>query len=157
MDPSQPLTSSNPYWIYPLHIIQLKLTSTTCKEITLQSTFLCVTVKLTKPFIGSYTSRINWKKDKLPCNNISYIFLHSNRPRNQSYNVAISQVMPIIYSASSAFLAYLDILKLVELFHNNGFKQFHLHKIIINFLKTNSFPGIRFKIELLIELLLSGQ
>ena len=157
LDPSQPLSQSNPYWIYPLHIINLKLTSIVMDSITLSTTYLCSIIELSKPFIGFYTSKIHWKKDKLPCNNISSIFLHSNRPRNQCYNVVLSQIIPIVYSASSSLIAYLDILKLIDLFIKNGFKKRRLFTIILNFLKSNSFPGIRFDVLILISWLTSEQ
>lgn len=152
MDPSQPLLNSNPYWIYPLHIIQLKNTTTMCGNLTLNTSFLCTSISLISPFFGNYQFGLIWRKDKLPWRNISFIFANSNRPRNQSYNVCISQILPIIYSASCPKMAFFDTLKLVSLFEKNGFKPNQLYHIILKFLNTSFFLGLRFDIQLLVSL-----
>lgn len=77
LDPSQPLLPSNSLWIYPLHIIQLKNTTNMCGNLTLITTYLCTSINLIRPFIGKYSSSLVWKKDKLPCKNISYIYADS--------------------------------------------------------------------------------
>lgn len=89
------------------------------------------------------------KKDKLPCKNISYIFVDSNRPKNQSSNVCLSQLLSILYFASSPKFGFFYIHKLISPFQANGFeiKRFigfeikRLHKIILNFLQHNQFPS----------------
>lgn len=152
LDPSQPRENSNPFWIYTLQIIQLKNTTKMSGKLTLSTTYLCTSIQLTKPFIGKYSTCLEWKKDKLPCKNVSYIFAHSNRPKNQSYNMCISQVLPILYSASNPVNAFLDLRKPIDLFHANGFRKKHLYRIVRNTLQTNTFLGIRFDVQVLINL-----
>ena len=121
-------------------------------NLTLSTTYLCTSICLIKPFIGTYSTCLEWKKDKLPCRNVSYIFADSNRPKNQSYNACISQVLLILYSASNPVNAFLDLRKLIDLFHGNGFQKRHLYRIITNTLRTNIFPGVRFDLQILIKL-----
>ena len=146
-------TNDNPKWIYPLHIIQLKPTATYHNHITTNAVFLCAKFTLHRPFIGNFSSSINWKKDKLPCNNVSYLFLKSNRPIKQCYNVCISQVVTILYAASHCFLAFQDLNKLIYLLKNNGFHKNTLIHIIYSYILENEFPGIHFDKSLLLKMI----
>ena len=143
----------NPRWIYPLHIIQLKPTANYFNHITTSSVFLCAKFILHRPFIGNFSSSINWKKDKLPCDNVSYLFLKSNRPIKQCYNVCISQVVTILYTASHCFLALQDIYKLIYLLQQNGFHKNTLIHVIYSYVLENEFPGIHFNKILLLKMI----
>ena len=153
LNPDQPCVKDNPLWIYPLHIIQLKHTNQFIYGLPSETVFLCTKFLLTKPFLGDYNSSLHWKKDKLPCNNVSYLFLDSNRPINQCYNICISQLLPIMYSASHCFLAYQDIFKLIHTLAKNGFYNLKLINICIKHISTNNYPGLRFNKNLLLQFL----
>ena len=143
--------------IYPLNIVQLKPTHNLLRTFPCGTTFLNCQIKITNHLFGFYDSSIAWKKDKLPCNNISFIHVNSNRPKNLAYKVCSSQILPILYANSSEFLALCDIHKLIHLFGHNGFKTTHIHNLIVKFILANQFLGIRIKIQTLIILLQGRQ
>ena len=153
LNENEPCTNDNPKWIYPLHIIQLKPTASYHNHITTNAVFLCAKFTLHRPLIGNFSSSINWKKDKLPCNNVSYLFLKSNRPIKQCYNICIWQVVTILYAASHCFLAFQDLNKLIYLLENNGFHKNTLIHIIYSYILENEFPRIHFDKSLLLKMI----
>ena len=142
---SRTVDNDDEFCIYPLNIIQIKPTFDTYS-----TTYLNIEVKLCPSFGGEFTTSTSWKRDKLPCQNVSFIHERSNRPRNMAYKVCVSQVMPILYNASQVNLALIDLTKLCNAFIRNGFNKSHIQRNILYFLERNNFPGIKFQIEDLI-------
>jgi hypothetical protein len=111
LSPLQPRTDTNPFWIYPLHILQIK------PEVTAYDTrnplrgisanFMNITLEINES--SEYMIRKHDKRRALPFPYTQFLKFRSNRPIKQSYNVIISQVLPILYVSNSVFYAAQEI------------------------------------------------
>jgi hypothetical protein len=94
-----------------------------------------------------YTFRKYDKRRALPFQYTQYIKFKSNRNVRQAYNIAISQVLPILYISNSDEAASIEINILVQTMTSNGFNMVRLVNNIKRFLTTGSFPGSRVNIS----------
>jgi hypothetical protein len=92
---------------------------------------------------GQFAFRKYDKRRSLPFQYIQYIKFRSNRAVHQAYNIAISQVLPILYISSSTSAASDEIQILIGTMCSNGLQKARLIKIINRFLLHGSFPEIR--------------
>ena len=74
----------------------------------------------------------------------------ANRSIKQSYSIAISQIVPILYLSSMVTVAAREINILIGRMIRNGFLETRLRMIITRFLESNPFPRLKFDLELLI-------
>ena len=75
---------------------------------------------------------------------------NANRPIKQSYNIAISQTVPILYLSSTVEAAALEVNLIIATMVRNGFQEKRVRLIILQFLQTNPFPGLKFNLEMLV-------
>jgi spore germination protein YaaH len=69
----------------------------------------------------------------------------------QAYNVAISQVVPILYISNTDNAAYEEVQILINVMTANGFNKVRLINNITQFLSRSTFPGIRVDIQKIIS------
>lgn len=150
LKPSTLRSPSNPFWIYPLDIVYLQ------PEIEdhvpghpalgTMGHFLNVHILILDPKTGIFDSTRFDKRRLLPFSFQQYIQFASNRPVWNSYNIVISQIVPILYMSNSAMLALTELHILVRTMVNNGFSKARLDRLILRFCSSQCFPGIRFPI-----------
>ena len=70
------------------------------------------------------------KHQNLPFPYIQYIKFFSNKSIHQAYNIAISQVLPILYISSTNKVASVEILNLINTMISNNFYKPHLIKLL---------------------------
>lgn len=157
LDLKQPRIGSNPFWIYPLHILEIKTEvsnfSTTHPNHGVKAHFMNVLVNVSCENLGTFTLQKFDKRRDLPFTYTQYIKFNSCRPVKQAYNVAISQTIPILYLSSDAHLAVMEIQNLINTLSRNGFRKQKLLQLITSTLSNTTFPAIRFKVTDLISLL----
>jgi hypothetical protein len=135
-------------WIYPA-CLQIK--ETTCEQG--QVVFLDI---LTRHHAdGSYSMQTFRKESKLPFTPVKFCRLASNRPSKACYNVLIGLIRSAMYHCSSPAKAAQDIFALIKAFQGNGFKRTALHKLVLNTLKQNTYPGLRYEASAVSRLFLA--
>ena len=84
LDPTQPKISSNPYWIYPLHISDIKPEVSGFSSINpchgIHAHFMNILVSVSDEISGAYTLQKFDKRRDLPFAYTQYIKFLSNRP-----------------------------------------------------------------------------
>lgn len=154
LDPEQPRTNENPFWIYPLNVIEIKCEVTRYAQDNptrgLAAHFMNLEISISDDVTGSFETCKFDKRRELPFSYTQYIKFKSNRPIRQSYSVAVSQTVPILYLSSSVQAALREINILINTMTTNGFQCHRLHETIIRFLTNGHFPGIKFDIQALI-------
>jgi hypothetical protein len=124
--PDQPRTPDNPFWIYPLDVLEIKEeTSTFSKTSPTKKTashFMNVEFLVNEidPLLFSF--RKFDKKCNLPFAYTQYIKFHSNWAVHQAYNILISQILPILYISSTDSVATEEIRILISTLCSNGFQ-----------------------------------
>ena len=157
LDPLQPRTSSNPFWIYPLHILEIK-TEVSCFSKDnpthgIQAHFMNALVSISNEIHGRFTLQKFDKRRDLPFKYTQYIKFNSNRPVKQAYNVIISQTVPILYLSNDINLAKLEISKLISTLTSNGFRKSKLLQLVILTLSKTNYPAVSFEVKDLITAL----
>jgi len=157
ISPQQKRTLDNPYWIYPLEVLEIKheIEKFVPHDLQrgIQTYFMNLNIEITR----LDTDPLNFqlckydKKRSLSFKYTQYIKFGSNRPIKQSYAVAVSQTVPILYLSSSANAAIVEIQTLISTLKTNGFKKARLLGNIIRFLTSNTFPSIRFEMQVLLD------
>jgi len=157
LSPQQERTPDNPYWIYPLYILEIKCEvakyATDDPERGIQAHFMNLDIMIYSS--ESQTSNFNFckydKRRDLPFAYTQYIKFWSNRPIKQSYAVAVSQTLPIIYLSSTVENAHREVQCLIRTLEGNGFKRPRPVTEIKKFLSNSNFPGIRFELNELLD------
>jgi len=157
LSPQQERTSDNPFWIYPLNVLEIKPEvsqySSSDPSRGICANFMNLQICIVDDNSGSYTTQKFDKRRTLPFKYTQYIKFKSNRPIKQSYNIAVSQTVPILYISSSVEAAFKEIMLLILTLKANGFLESRLRQIIRQFLCSNSFPGLKFDSQTLIDML----
>lgn len=157
LDPQQPRLPMNPFWIYPLDIVSMQPEfdshAPDQPSIGLSGHFLNVYVSILDQLTGMYETTKFDKRRALPFPFQQYIQFKSNRPIRNSYNIAISQTIPILYMANSAILAFQEIRILITTLNRNGFTETRLLRLILRFCSVQDFLGIHFQITDLCSLI----
>jgi hypothetical protein len=147
----QPRSHDNPYWIYPLNVLEIKEETASfdpnnpCKGI--QAHFMNMEITVNDNDPNLFSLRKFDKRRALPFQYTQYIKFKSNRCVRQAYNIAISQVLPILYITTSVMDASREILILIDTMTNNGFNRRCLVNNITQFMSNGSFPGTRLNIQ----------
>ena len=157
LDPTQPRIMSNPYWIYPLHILDIK-TEVSCfsnsdPSLGINAHFMNVLVSISDEKFGIFTMQKFDKRRDLPFAYTQYIKFSSNRPVKQAYNVVVSQTVPILYLSNDINFALREINTLISILTSNGFRKAKLLQIVIKTLTTTNYPAVKFKVTELVKLL----
>jgi len=157
LSPQQERTVDNPYWIYPLDVLEIKPEvsqySTSDPTRGIIANFMNLQISIDDNDSGLYSTQKYDKRRTLPFNYTQYIKFKSNRPIKQSYNISISQTVPILYISSTTEAAYREIMLLIHTLKGNGFLESRLIRTIRQFLCSNQFPGLKFDIQTLIDML----
>lgn len=125
--PKQPRTPENPYWIYPLDILEIK-TETVQGYANddptrgISAHFMNAQVDIKMDNSGQYFLSKYDKRRALPFPYTQFIKFASNRPVKQSYNIVISQVLPILYISNTDKAALTEIQLLINTKIGNGFQ-----------------------------------
>jgi hypothetical protein len=94
LSPVQPCHEENPFWIYPLHILEIKKETSQFSSLDPQkgvvAHFMNVEVAVNEHHPELYTFQKFNKRRALPFQYIQYIKFSSNRPVKQAYNICIS-------------------------------------------------------------------
>jgi len=160
LDPQQPRTSDNPFWIYPLHILEIK-TEVSAFDANdpsrgISAHFMNVQFDLNTSRPNQFIMRKFDKRKNLPFKYTQFIKFHSNRPVRQSYNIIVSQILPILYVSNDTVLATQEIKLLINTLGSNGFQIERLRKKVIDWLSSGDFPGSRVNIQDTIQLINHG-
>ena len=154
LDPTQPRNMSNPYWIYPLHILDIKPEVSYFSNLNpshgIKAHFMNVLVSISDEKSGIFTIQKFDKRRDLPFAYTQYIKFNSNRPIKQAYNVIVSQTIPILYLSNDIDLALHEINTLVSILVGNGFRKARLLQIVISTLTKNNYPAVKLKVTDLI-------
>lgn len=157
LDPQQPRTSSNPFWIYPLHILEIKTEVSCFSKINpthgIVAHFMNALLSIYNEENGLYTLQKFDKRRDLPFSYTQYIKFSSNRPMKQTYNVIISQTIPILYLSNDMLLAKQEISRLISTLTNNGFRKHKLLQLVLITLSRTYYPTIKFEVKDLIAAL----
>lgn len=155
LSPSQPKLAENPYWVYPLNVLEIKneVTRYALEDPTrgVHAHFMNLDIVIEESGSGEYSTCKYDKRRDLPFSYSQYIMFDSNRPIKQSYSVAVSQTVPILYLSSSMEAALKEILILISTMVKNGFQERRLRHLISTFMGIGTFPGIKFDIQELIS------
>lgn len=71
----------------------------------------------------------------------------------QTYNVIISQTIPILYLSNDMLLAKQEISRLISTLTNNGFRKHKLLQLVLITLSRTYYPTIKFEVKDLIAAL----
>lgn len=117
LDPLQSRTISNPYWIYPLHILDIKLEILDFSKNNalhgIKTHFMNVLISISDENLGILMLQRFDKIRDLPFTYTQNIRVHSNRPVKQTYNVIVLQTFPIFYLSNDIHLALHEINNLI--------------------------------------------
>jgi hypothetical protein len=148
---SQICSENNPFWVYPLNILKIKEETSTFDPLNqqrgLSAHFMNVEISVNIERNELFTFKKFDKRRALPSNYTQYIKFKSNRCVKQAYNIAISQLLPILYISNTNDAAIHEISLLINTMTNNGFNNLRLRKNICQFLLTSSFPGVKVDIQ----------
>lgn len=157
LQPLSPRLPTCPFWIYPLPIVEIQTELDATREDLpdwgLAGHFLNVKIEITNFTLGIYQSTKFDKRRLLLFQFQQYIHFKLNRPVLQSYNIIISQIIPILYMCNSVLAAYEELQVLLDTLHTNGFFRLRLAKLVYRVYTTEAFPGICFQLIDLIHLL----
>jgi hypothetical protein len=155
LSPDQPRVANNPFWIYPLDVLEIKEEISTFSQNIpdkgISAHFMNTEILVNEMDPRLYTFRKYDKRRNLPLVYSQYIKFHSNRAVHQAYNIAISQLLPILYISNSDSDAAEEIQVLIKTMCNNGFQQPRLLAIIKRFLSKGPFPHSQLDIQNLIS------
>jgi hypothetical protein len=151
LSPTQPRTADNPYWIYPLEVLEIKpevtayTTDTPLHGISAHFMNVQFDLDLVQLHLFSLKKFDKWRA--LPFK------FHSNRPVKQCYNIIIGQVLLLLYISNNATNAALEILLLIHTLVANGFQEKRLRISILNWLAIGHFPAALVNIDEVTRLL----
>lgn len=142
--PKQPRTPENPFWIYPLDILEIKPEVHKYDEHHptrgISAHFMNAQIDIDPTATGQYVLRKYDKRRALPFPYTQFIKFASNRPVKQAYNVIISQILPILYISNNNEVAIKEIKLLILTMCNNGFQSQRVTHQIVEWLQTSHFP-----------------
>ena len=151
LSPLQPRTVDNPYWMYPLNVLDIKEETSGCSLVEpsrgTAAHFMNMEICINETCPQNFSIRKFDKRRNLPFTYTQYIKFRSNRPVHQAYNIAISQVLPILYISNSTEAVMEEIHILISTMAANGFYKPRLLRILHRFLSNGHFPGIKLNIE----------
>ena len=156
-DPSQRRTSDNPFWIYPLDILEIKpelvsrIADTTGDE-TLDTlagsavNYLSFTLTLDRPGDpkSTYTLVRYVKRRELPFATMQYVYYTSNRPVSSVMGIATSQLLPILYVHNDPDSATRELRLFTDMLIERGFPQRKLRLSLRTSLDVSQYPGLTY-------------
>ena len=110
----------------------------------ISANFMNITLEINET--SEYMIRKHDKRRSLPFSYTQFLKFRSNRPIRHSYNIIISQVLPILYVSNSVHYAAQEIELLMAIMVSNGFQEQRLRHLVLEWLKVNNFPLTKFSI-----------
>jgi hypothetical protein len=151
LSPDQVRNEDNPFWIYPLNVLEIKEETSSFSHHTptrgLSAHFMNAEFILNEQDPDLFMYQKYDKRRGLPFVYTQYIKFRSNRAVHQAYSIAISQVLPILYISNSEPAALEEIQTLISTMSANGVHKPRLIRNIRNFLDKGSFSGIQVDIQ----------
>ena len=148
LDPNSERVASNPFWIYPLGIVEIKSEidrfSTMFPQRGTSAHFMNMQICVTNEVDGMFRTYKFDKRRNLPFKYSQFLQFRSNRSVSQSYNIVQSQAFPILYLSSNEHDAINELEFLLQVLTANGFRLHKLKNRLLKFLRHGSFPGLRF-------------
>lgn len=163
LDPTMPRTAENPFWIYPLNVVDIEVEVTNFKLnpkgclVGTNAHFLSFNFCIDDLQTGAYNFTKYDKRRDLPFHISQFIHLQSNRSIAQAYKVILSQLFAIPYICSTLRSALHEVQVLLNAFIGNGFQKARLLRTICQFLETNVFPGCYVDVDCLAAILASRE
>jgi len=155
LSPTQVWSQDNPFWIYPLNVLEIKCEVVQYSKANpkqgILANFMNLQIQLSEEQPNKYCIRKYNKRREFPFDFTQYIKFTSNHPIKQAYSIVISQSVPILYISNPVEAASYEILLLIHNLVGNGFLKPRLRNIISHFLKTNQFPGFKFDLQQLVN------
>ena len=147
LSPLQARVETNPFWIYSLNVLEIK-EETSAHDLEnpergISAHFMNVEININLDLPIAYKFRKYDKRRALPFKYTQYIKFKLNRSVRQAYNIAISQLVPILYISNREDDAIAEISCLINTMVENGFNKARLINNISQFLMQESFPGVR--------------
>jgi len=142
---------SNPYWIYPLHVLEIKPEVEKYAQDDpsrgISAHFMNLHFDLDCHIPSKFSIGKFDKRRALPFKYTQFIKFQSNRPVRNAYNVIISQVLPILYLSNSNQSAINEIILLVKTLEQNGFQAARLVRKVDLWLAQGHFPAVKIDID----------
>ena len=143
--------SLNPFWICPLHILEIKTEVSCFSTINpthgIKAYFMNVLMSISNEDHGLFTHQKFDKRRDLPLSYTQYIKFNSNRPIKQAYNIIISHTIPILYLSSDMMLAKQEISKLISTLVGNGFQKSKLLLLVIITMSKINYSVVTFEVK----------
>jgi hypothetical protein len=125
LNPKQRRHKNNPFWIYPLDIIEIKIEvsqfSLYFPQSSIKTHFMNVLISIKDEKSRMFVMQKFDKRHELPFKYSQFMKFKSNRPIKHVYNVVISQTVPIMYLSNNTMVAMQKINVLVTVLSTNGF------------------------------------
>lgn len=157
LDPNSERIPSNPYWIYPLGIVEIKSEidrfSTIFPQRGTSAHFMNIQISIINEVEGVFRTHKFDKRRNLPFQYSQFLEFKSNRSVSQSYNIIQSQAFPILYLSNNEHDALNELEFLIKILTKNGFRRHKLKCRLIKFLRLGSFPALKFDLTKVIHTL----
>jgi hypothetical protein len=157
LDPKAERVPSNPYWIYPLDIVEIKSEidrfSTVFPQRGTSAHFLNMQISIINEENGIYRTHKFDKRRNLPFAYSQFLQFKSNRSVSQSYNIIQSQAFPILYISNNIHDVLNELEFLLQALTANGFRRHRLINRLLKFLLLGSFPALKFDLLEVIQYL----
>lgn len=157
LDPNAERVASNPFWIYPLGIVEIKSEidrfSAMFPQRGTSAHFMNMQISIINEVEGVFRTHKFDKRRNLPFQYAQFLQFRSNRSVSQSYNIIQSQAFPILYLSSNEHDALNELEYLLQVLTANGFRRHKLKSRLLKFLRRGSFPGLRFDLVKVVDYL----
>lgn len=155
LDPNSERIPSNPYWIYPLGIVEIKTEIDRFSAIFPQrgtsAHFMNLQISIINEDDGLFRIHKFDKRRNLPFQYSQFLQFKSNRSVSQSYNIIQSQAFPILYLTNNVHDVLNELEFLLQVLTANGFRRHKLKRRLLKFLRLGSFPAIKFDLIKVID------
>jgi hypothetical protein len=150
LDPNSKRVPSNPFWIYPLDIVEIKIeVDRFSTQFPLRGTsahFMNMQITIFNEKDGLFRTHKFDKRRNLPFQYAQFLQFRSNRSVSQSYNIIQSQTFPILYLSNNVHDVVNELEFLLQVLTTNGFRPHRLKQLLIKFIRLGSFPELKYDI-----------
>ena len=151
LDINSERVASNPFWIYPLGIVEIKQEidrfSARFPQRGTSAHFMNMQISVINETDGRFRTHKFDKRRNLPFQYSQFLQFQSNRSVSQSYNIIQSQAFSVLYLSSNEHDALNELHFLLRVLTANGFRYYKLRNRLLKFLKMGTFPGLRFNLR----------
>lgn len=151
LNPNADRVATNPFWIYPLGIVEIKQEidrfSARFPQRGTSAHFMNMQISVINEIDGTFRTHKFDKRRNLPFQYSQFLQFRSNRSVSQSYNIIQSQAFSVLYLSSNEHDALNELYFLLQVLTANGFRLYKLKSRLLKFLRSGSFPGLRFNLR----------